>query len=311
MGDEKRVTRATDASRAKAPRAPSGAAAGACVLLAGGIRPSALSKETGSSVLNLWLSDAGSVLEHWLERVAHAASPGARVHVVHDPASPAPAQPRRTSGMSVSIHPEPRAYRGPAGILRDVCEGLAPETIVLAGEAGRWLSGDPAGLVRAHASRGAEATVGVNPDGSPAGLYAISAEALGRVPGRGFMDIKEQWLQRLVEAKGRVWTHRMEGDGALPLRTREQFLEAARRASGGADPREGRGLWDGVGSPASWRVIGPGTIVGDGATVLESVVMPGAEVGAGAVIVRSLLCPGARVEAGEVVSATIRTGRGV
>ena len=303
------MTGTTEAITAMTERARETARAGACVVLAGGIKPSPLASEARAPVLDLWLGAGGSVLEHWLERVSRASEPGASVRVVHDAKQPAPHKPDKASGMAVSIVAEPRAYRGPAGILADVCADLPQEATVLVGDAARWLSADPSDLLEAHAQRGASVTVGVNPDGSPAGLYALRADALACVPRKGFMDIKEQWLTRLRAGDGAVWTHRMAGAGALPLRTREQFLEAARLAAGGGATLAGRSLWDRGGGAGAWRAASRDASIGEGASIVESVVMPGVEVGSGAAVVRSILCPGSRVEAGEVVSAQVRVGR--
>ncbi|MFG0274630.1 MAG: hypothetical protein ACF8QF_06205 [Phycisphaerales bacterium] len=303
------MTGTTEAITTMTERARETARAGACVVLAGGIKPSPLASEARSPVLDLWLGEGGSVLEHWLERVSRASKPGAPVRVVHDAKQPAPHAPGRASGMAVSIVAEPRSYRGPAGILADVCADLPEDSTVLLGDAARWLSAAPSDLLEAHAARGASVTVGVNADGSPAGLYALRAGALACVPKKGFMDIKEQWLTRLRADGGEVWTHRFAGDGALPLRTREQFLEAARLASGGEAPLAGRSVWDRAGGAGAWRAASRDASVGEGTSIVESVVMPGAEVGSGAAVVRSILCPGSRVEAGEVVSAQVRIGR--
>lgn len=287
-----------------------GACAEACVVLAGGIRLSALATEAHCPVLDLWLGRQGTVLEHWLANLASASAPGAPVRVVHDGKHSAPCAPGRASGLEVAIVSEPRAYRGPAGILRDVCADLDPEATVLVGDAARWLSAPPTDLLATHAQRRALVTVGVNPDGTPAGLYAIRAKALEHVPRNGFMDIKEQWLARLAGNGAGVWAHRLSGAGTLPLRTREQFLEASRLAGGGASEASARCVWGRACASGAWRSVAPEAHVDASALIVESVVMPGAEVGAGAAVVQSILCPQARVEAGEVLRAQVRLGRG-
>jgi len=305
------VTRVTEATNATSFRAPETPRAGACVVLAGGIRPSPLMRETGSPTLDLWLGPMGTVLEHWLTRAAEASAPGVRVQVVHDARMAGPAAPRNSSGLEVSIVAEPRSLRGPAGILKDVCADLDASSVALVGDAARWLSRAPTDLLEAHAARGAAVTVAVNADGSPAGLYAVTVGALERVATRGFVDIKEQWLERLSEAGAGVWTHRLAGAGTLPLRTREQFLEAARQSSGGGQCLSSRGLWSRAEASGAWRVVAPEATVDAGASVVESVVMPGAEIGGGAAVVRSIVGPSARVEAGEIVNAQVRLGRSV
>lgn len=301
-----RVTEATNATSSSAPETPR---AVACVVLAGGIRPAPLMRQTGSPTLDLWLGPGGTVLEQWLARASEATRPGARVQIVHDARFAGPASPARSSGLEVSIVAEPQSLRGPAGILKDVCADLDASSVALVGDAARWMSRAPADLLEAHAARGAAVTVGVNADGSPAGLYAVTVGALERVAKRGFVDIKEQWLERLSESGAGVWTHRLAGVGTLPLRTREQFLEAARQASGAGPSLGARRLWDRAEASGAWRVVAPGATVDAGASIVESVVMPGAEIGGGAAVVRSIVGPSARVEAGEIVNAQVRLGR--
>jgi hypothetical protein len=208
------VTQVTEATNVTPPDAADAPRADVCVVLAGGIRPSPLTRETHGPTLDLWLGPEGTVLEQWLARAAAASSPGARVQIVHDARMAGPSSPLRSSGMEVSIVAEPRSLRGPAGILKDVCAELDSSSVALVGDAARWLSRAPVDLLAAHAGRGAAVTVGVNADGSPAGLYAVTLGALEGVAKRGFVDIKEQWLERLSKAGAGVWTHRLPGGGA-------------------------------------------------------------------------------------------------
>jgi len=74
-----------------------------------------------------------------------------------------------------------------------------------------------------------EVTVAANADGSPAGLYIVSAECLATIPSRGYVDLKEQWLADLRSQGRSIGVHTLPGDGALPLRTSREFIDATRK----------------------------------------------------------------------------------
>ena len=125
-----------------------------------------------------------------------------------------------------------------------------------------------------------------NPDGSPAGVYLVRCGGLDLVPAAGFVDLKEQWLPRAVEAGLNVRVFQLRAPGARPLRTRQEFLTAV--------------------VPAGTRIVCPGGLIGPDASVTDSIVMPGAVVGPACTIVRSVLCPESRVRAGaNIVDAVV------
>ena len=261
-----------------------GTAVSRAVLLAGGPTPAPLAVSTGLSRLDLHVTADHSVLEHWLDRIERLGewlSTGFEVRVIYDGHSPRPSDPVLKRPFVVRIEEESGRYRGAAGLVRDACADLLDEGTVLVIEAGRYLAGTLDGLVASHGSSGAEVTVAVNPDASPAGVYLLDRSTLNLVPKVGFTDLKEQWLQSVLSRGLEVQAHRLREPGCLGLRTREQFLAAAAIAgpmvSGGS-------------------VVSTGAEVSDSAALVDSVVMPGARVGARAVVARSVLCPGAVVE---------------
>ncbi len=279
----------------------------ACIVLAGGLRPSPLASATRRSVLDLWLTPHHTVLDCWLDRFAEiAAGMPAPIRVAHDSILPPPCPSARLRDR-VIIERDPQAIRGPVGVVADLCTAYAPNQHVVVVEAARYLSASLQPMLLEHVERQADISVAANPDGSPAGIYVIRCGALDLVPAAGFMDLKEQWLCKAVDAALNVRVHWFPGPGALALRTCRQFLAAARVANdalGGPIARGSGGL----------RVICPGVLIGPGATVVDSIVMPGAIVGANAVVARSLLCPHARVEqeadvVEAVVVATARAGQ--
>lgn len=273
-----------------------GTAVSRAVLLAGGPTPAPLAAATGLSLLDLHVTADHSVLEHWLDRIERLGEwlgGGFEVRVIYDGRSPRPSDPVLKRPFIVRIEEESGRFRGPAGIVRDACADLLEDGTVLVIEAGRYLAGTLDGLVVSHGASGAEVTVAANPDGSPAGVYAVRRQTLNLAPKVGFTDLKEQWLQSVLSRGLEVQAHELREPGCLGLRTREQFLAAAAVAgpmvSGGS-------------------VVSTGAEVSDSAALVDSVVMPGARVGARAVVARSVLCPGAEVEPdAEVVDAAFGT----
>jgi glycosyltransferase involved in cell wall biosynthesis len=261
----------------------------ATIILAGGLRPSPLARAAGCSVLDLWPTPDQTVLDAWLDRIAELAGELSRVipvRVVHDAATPPP-WPRRGSGGPLIIEQEPRPLRGAAGLLHDVCRDYGSHDHVLVAEGARLLTCPLEPLLADHARHGADVTVAANPDHAPAGVYVVRCGVLDLVGPSGFVDLKEQWLPRVVDAGLNVRVHELAGSGAMPLRTRRQFVDAA--------------------APGDSRVVCAGGLIGPEATVTGSIVMPGAVVGPMANVVRSLLCPGSRVGAGaHIVDAVVR-----
>ncbi|MHC5006985.1 MAG: LbetaH domain-containing protein, partial [Planctomycetota bacterium] len=238
---------------------------------------------------DLWPTPDQTVLDHWLDRIAELAGELSRVipvRVVHDANTPPP-WPRRGSGGPLIIEHEPRPLRGAAGLLHDVCRDYGSQEHVLVAEAARLLSCPLAPLLADHALHGADVTVASNADHSPAGVYLVRCGVLDLVGTSGFVDLKEQWLPRTIEAGLSVREHQLAGSGALPLRTRQQFVDAA--------------------APNGSRVVCAGGLIGPEASVEGSIVMPGAVVGPMANVVRSLLCPDSQVRAGaNIVDAVVR-----
>jgi glycosyltransferase involved in cell wall biosynthesis len=237
----------------------------ACILLAGGLRPSALVAATG--------------------------------------------RPSARGAGHVVIEQEPKALRGPAGVIRDLCHEYRPDQHVVVAEAARYVSSSLLPMLVDHVRHRADVTVAANPDGTPAGMYVIRCGALGLIPAVGFMDLKEQWLRRAVDAALNVRVHDVDGPGTLPLRSRRQFLRAAAVANAVAAAQRGGADLLPAEEITGLRVICTGSLIGPGAVVEGSIVMPGAAIGSNAVVVRSLVAPNGRVEPGsDIVDAIVHAG---
>jgi len=282
----------------------------ACLLLAGGLKPSPLVAQTGESVLDLYLKPDATVLSLWLDRIEEIAShaPSPVVHVAHGASTPAPNDaPARRRGFRLRIEEDRQEFRGPAGAFKDACGDYPADSMVLVVEAARYVAGDLSPMLAEHVKNGADITVGCNPDNSPAGVFLIRCKTLELVPHIGFMDLKEQWLGKAVEAGLSVRIHRLGGFYSYELRTREDFLGAARAAWGlfNATPARPAGVHLNGNSAAEKSL--PETVeVGDDAVIVDSVIMPGARIGKNAVVARSIVCPAGVVSEGaSVVDAVV------
>lgn len=259
-----------------------------CVVFAGGLRASPLQASCERSVLDLMIAPGRTVLEAALDRVGRAIPSRERatpVCVVYGEPVPRPVQPKDHDGLSVSVMAEVHRWRGPAGLLLDTCEDLAPDATILVLEGARWYGSALDAFVLAHLESDAPVTIAQTADGSPAGVYLIRRSALDKVPRLGFLDLKEQLFSKLVQDGQRIIVHTLDSTAVMPLRTLQNFLDAAADASGSAEP---------------WCVVDPSAQVHPSATVVSSVIMPGAIVEAEAVVARSIVWEGARVRAGEV-----------
>lgn len=287
----------------------------AVLVLAGGLRPSPLSAECGRSVLDLPLTRSHTVLTYWLARFAElcsGANPAPAVRIIHNQHTPAPTLPSDAPLAEITTERETKEYRGPAGVAKDACERYPADATILIVEGARCITASLASLLHEHAASGAAVTVGCNLDRSPAGVYAVRRSALDLIPGGGFMDLKEQWLSRVIAAGLPVHVHALSSGLALPMRTLEQFIAAVGHVNGWAESSvhldESTGQCDRV--RTEHTVLSPNAVVGEGAVLIDSVVMPGATIGRGAIVARSLVCDGAVIPAGAQIVGSVVVGRG-
>ncbi|MFG0257228.1 MAG: hypothetical protein ACF8GE_04935 [Phycisphaerales bacterium JB043] len=271
----------------------------ACVVLAGGIKPSALESQTGVPTLDLWINEHGTVLERWMRALTSVLRPDTECRIIHsENRIPTSHQELIRSG-AIRLIPERGKYRGPAGVVRDSCEDLDDDAMLLIVEASQWAPDDLGAMLAEFVRVDASTLVGVNPDRSPSGLYLTRRRSLECVPRKGFMDIKEQWLPRVQERQGAVRVHRLPPPGTLPIRSREQALATLGAVSDGAFIARN-------GQRCAQSSIAPTARVDPGARVVRSLVMPGAVVRDGAVVIRSVICHGAHVGEGERVIDQVR-----
>jgi hypothetical protein len=278
------------------------------IVLAGGLRSSPISKATGRSVLDLFLTSRQTVLDLWLDRFAVCSGRfggPVPVRVAFGANVPPPASLGHCA-EHVSFELDPRPFRGPAGLLGDLCRRYQPDQHVLVVEASRGPTVDLQPLLDEHAEYEADITLGCNPDGSLAGMLVARCRAMRLIPLIGFMDLKEQWINRAREAGLRVRAFHFKPPGAPRIGTLDQFLRTARTIARGSSEagaaecgvvRAGDGL--GV------NIICPGARVEPGATLVDSIVMPGAIIGAGSVVVRCLVAHQTFIQSGTKIADLI------
>lgn len=284
-----------------------------CVLLAGGLVPSPLARETRRLTLELWLTSTETVFSRWCdvldELSVESGVPRPMIRVVHSGPPYEPTHALSDARFEIRTMAEPDDFRGPAGVLRDVTRKDDPESTILVAEAARYIAGSLTPLFRDWAESEADILIARSPEGKPAGIMLIRTKALEIVPEAGYMDIKEQWLPRCIERGFRVRTSTTRQFMPFPLRSREQFLSASAVAVGQScpilDSPPVLGPLRPLGRTLDRTRISEDAQIAHDAIVADSVVMPGAKVGAGAVVVRSLVCPNARVSPGQVVVDTV------
>jgi len=267
-----------------------------CVILGGGITPVPLARATGMAVLDLPIRGDTTMGELLCERLADTfrLPEGQRALVVRSEGLPIP----RRLPDCLELMTEPQRYRGPAGAVRDVCGRGDPDAWILVVEGNRYLGESLEVLVR-HATEDADVVVGTNPDQSPAGVYLLRRRVVDMTPTMGFLDLKEQLLNKCRANGGRTVAAMFKGVGVFQIRTRVELLRAIETDSREQAEQVHSLYVKRVVAQQKWAsLIQSDSTVDPEAVVIESVVMDGADVGPGAVVVRSIVCPGAVVRPG-------------
>jgi len=286
------------------------------LVLAGGLAPSPLVSAAGASVLDLPVTTRSTLLRHLIQAFQSCDEPAlksAPIRILCGGVVPPPAVPDDLSAH-VTIEFDRLDCRGPAGLLHDAAASGDPNHHIVVVDASRFVAGALPPLLSRHEDLNADVSVVTNADRSPSGIWVIRLGALQSVAAHGFVDLKEQWLERLHAAGARVLPLALSGPGCLPVRTLDDLLSCARIAAVQPhlrpfSPRPVTGL---ITDPASrFRVICPGALVGPGAVVIDSIVMSGAVIGPDAVIARSLVCPGTLVQEGRELADCVVQGERV
>lgn len=294
------------------------------VLLAGALRPSPLRKQIGVPILSLPITAKRSLLDAWLSAIEATAARNLGVRIVVS--SPEDeqvmrrmlrerVQTRQRTPSETDVIVDPSEWRGPAGLLHDIARQskIENDTIVVAAEAAVYPPStlDPLLLRRANPSLAG--AIGADDRNRPAGVYAFSAETIGRIPAIGFHDIKEQLLPSLYQSGERIPCVRIVPE-VLRLRDRDTYLKAVRESLASHSALIDQSPDAHVSASATLSgacIIGSGVRIEDGALIHDSVLMPGSRIGGGAVVARGIVGPDAHLHARSVVrsAVVVRTAR--
>lgn len=290
-------------------------ALGAALMLGGGLRPSPLGYAVGGSPLDLEILPGVTVAQRWARAWRSATAGDATpIRCLVARGAHAPVSLALFADEAVRLEMDQREFCGPAGAVRDAVASMPADETIAVNEAATFPAASMDSLLASHFESRAEATIAMNPDGSPAGVYIFRVGQFRDVSGVGFTDLKEQFLDRLRLRGVDIRVHTLEVPGALPLRTRTEFLHAAHIAAG----RAARGAGDVepawlVGEAVNTRdsTLSTAARIGLGARVIGSVIMTDATIEPGAVVVRSIVCAGATVREGQQVVDSVVTPQGV
>ena len=267
------------------------------VLLAGTLRPTPLREALGQPVLCLPLGRSGTLLDAWLD-VLSRIDKLSEIRVVLNGQTDVEAVNAATTStlsLSGSARPGPKvhcladqqAWRGPAGILRDITEDLDADDSVIIVEALRLPPQTLNPLVNAFANR-CDGVVGLVGEDQPAGVYMFCQHALQQSAAIGYRDLKEQLIPALSQAGAKITTASLSKI-SYAIRDRAEYLGAVRaslelqkRIAASAAVSESALL-------EGFCVIEPDAVIGDGAVVHDSVVLSHALVSGGAVVSRSIV----------------------
>lgn len=255
------------------------------LLFAGSVRPTPLLRAAARNVLDLPLLGGKTIGQRWIashQELCGSIGSAPPLRVLIDRNNP---KPTSMSGDKAAIEPDDVAFLGTGGVLRAAAKDQDGMMLVATG--GSVLTRPLPSVVEQLLGLDADVALLAEHDGTPTGVMLVSAAIMREIPGAGYLDFKEQCLPGIAERHRVRVAHAPQGERAcLPIRNREQYLEALAHQAGGE----------------------PFTIVEDGADVAstgrirDAVVLNGARIGAKAVVARSFLGPGAVVPSDQVLT---------
>src|SRR4051812_18279418 len=219
--------------------------------------------------------------------------------------------------------------RGAAGCIKDCEEWLGNETFIVVHGACLLLNVDFTHLVAEHKQSGATMTVAATSDDDessrlalkPTGIYICEPEILKHIKKRGYQDMKEQLIPRLVESGLKVRAVPIHGR-VIHIRNEECYLNAMVEIMDDAGLREQFMSRLTFKVPTVWidptayihptaRIVGP-AYIGPRAKVLADAVVIGpaiigaeCEIESDGVVHESILWHGAKVGHGAMVEQTV------
>lgn len=286
----------------------------AVVILAGQIRPNGMASALGCSLLDLPVDAEQSLVDLW-RRQAHYLAEMAGLLEIPLRILIADKDVRPTIGeasdgalrTATDVEVDAQEFRGTGGVLRDVIGDYEDHHRLVVVSGAQLPVGSLAEEVLVMARRGGDVVLLSSRGGQAQGLMVVRCEALRGIPGKGFVDFKEQALPAIAEEHPVAVVDRASVF-AYPVRTRRSYLQAlthGHRKSGEAD----------VGpSPFSenWKplfsIVQPGAEVGANVRIYDSVILAGARVDEGATVVRSVVCDDSVVGRGQTVIDRLVSG---
>jgi mannose-1-phosphate guanylyltransferase/phosphomannomutase len=257
----------------------------------------------------LWPMIDRPIIQHVLSVLVEAGVGGATISAngrTQDIAQGLGSQP--CEGIAIQ-YSEDALPRGAAGCVKDCQRWLGDETFLVTQGASLLLGVDFAQLVAEHRSSGAAVTVAVDtarPGDAPrpTGLYVCEPAIFPHINGRGYQDMKEQLIPRLVQRGLKVRATVVRGR-IVPIRHEEDYLEAMIELLEDVEHREGFTGHLRHREPTVW--IDPTATVHPRARMVGPVwIGPGTEVGRGAVVLGpAVIGSHCRMEQGSVVHASI------
>lgn len=264
----------------------------AVVLLGGIMRPSRLSQSMGRSMMDLPVNANTTVLGHWMAQAEELQkSCGLQalpVRLMLDRISPE-AKSAAPFHLRLRVERDFGEYRGTGGVLRDIAADYGDDDLLLVANGVQIIPGRLADIVSDMAEKGGDVTLVSHADGTPSGLMLLRRQVLSAIPQTGFVDMKEQALERIAQEFD-VRVLKLPNPSGYPVRSREEYLRALKALH----RPEGDLALDGAGEDwrSTFNVIEVGASVDPSARLFDSVVMAGGKVEAGAVLVRSIVCDG-------------------
>lgn len=221
--------------------------------------------------------------------------------------------------------------RGAAGCIKDCEEWLGNETFIVVHGACLLLNVDFSHLVEEHRRSGAALTVAATSDDDemsrlalslkPTGVYICEPSILQHIKKRGYQDMKEQLIPRLVENGLKVRAVPIRGR-VIHIRNEECYLNAMVEIMDDADLREQFMSAVPFKVPTVWvdptayihptaRVVGPAYIgpharvLADAVVIGPAIVGPNCEIERDAIVHESILWRGAKVGPSAMVEQTV------
>jgi NDP-sugar pyrophosphorylase family protein len=278
----------------------------------------------------LWPLADRPIIEHVLAALREAGigemaiSANGRTHDIMDTLGHHPSP-------DVTIHyNEDCLPRGAAGCIKDCEEWLGNETFIVVHGACLLLNVDFHHLLGEHRASGAALTVAATADDEdggrgmslkPTGIYVCEPSILQHIKKRGYQDMKEQLIPRLVQSGEKVRAVAVRGR-VIHIRNEECYLNAMveifddvglREQFMGRVPFKVPTVWI---DPTAYihptaRIVGPAYIgprakvLADAVVIGPAIVGPECEVESDAVVHESILWRGAKVGSSAMVEQTV------